>query len=261
VVDILTRDYNYRPATAYKHLQLGDGPYWRIYTTRAGDIIIILAGLEKLCRHLEVVPAMTAKPIMLPQVDLPDPRKLQSRRAILYTTGAFRPLRKPGDGQKISRLSLERKTGINDRRQRRYDENIENNTPLGMGKIKSKPYVRDNTTYKLVHHPRTVYKGPFDKPFIVHLLPNRYWTWYGYGHRGMLYRISRLLKAEDQSFHKGIQPEMVCSEANADVTSKRRYFNSFKSYQNARKQGNTSELDCYYKLKSNPSKLVLCAIW
>jgi hypothetical protein len=124
-LEVLQRHYGYRRQTAYKHLEAGDGVYWRIHhSTQTGKTYIILNSLFKVAAHLGVRLAEGAHFIEVEASGLPPSRQVQGRRALLYNTGAYRPFAIQRNDP-ISRRSLEDKTGVQERQQRRYDSKQE----------------------------------------------------------------------------------------------------------------------------------------
>lgn len=51
-INILKASFGYQRQTAYKHLDKGDGVYWRKHTTRKGKAIIILHSLLRVAQQL-----------------------------------------------------------------------------------------------------------------------------------------------------------------------------------------------------------------
>jgi hypothetical protein len=52
-INILKASFGYQRQTAYKHLQAGDGIYWRRHTIRKSRAIIVLYSLIRVAQHLE----------------------------------------------------------------------------------------------------------------------------------------------------------------------------------------------------------------
>jgi len=144
-IHILKTAFGYQRQTVYKHLDKGDGVYWRKHTTRKGRAIIILQGLLRVARHLKVHIRGRERFLELPAPGLPPSGQMQARRALLYNTGAYKPLSAHAN-HPISRKSLEEKTGIEARQQRRYDEVMDTQGPVRQPTF---AYYRDQGTFKL----------------------------------------------------------------------------------------------------------------
>lgn len=242
-IDILKESFGYKRATAYKHLVKGDGLFWRLYRTRQGRDIIILAGIQRVVIALNASITHSQHFMELAIDKLPDSSHTQARRALLYGVAAYKPIG-TRNNRPISRRSLEDKTGINSRQQRRYDAAL-----TGQGKLlnwETKSYYRDPVTYRLHKHCRLVDKG-LDGMVDTCQLPNRYSLIMERGNRGILHNV------------KGMNQSLINGEAN--VMEPRRYFNGFKDYYKAVFKGKTSTLECYYPARNNESHYILGDVW
>jgi len=244
-IHILNTAFSYQRQTVYKHLDKGDGVYWRKHTTRKGRAIIILQGLLRVTQHLEADIRGRERLLELPTTGLPPSGQVQARRALLYSTAAYKPLSAPGN-HPISRKSLEEKTGIQSRQQRRYDHVLDTQGPVRQPTF---AYYRDQDTFKLKSLERLV---ETDRGMVLtHQLPNRYWTWYPGSSRGMLPKVARMLGVRNQSFIRG--------EATFTTDRHRRYYRSFKFFLRAFQRGQATE--GYYPSLTSDRKYILGAIW
>ena len=147
---------------------------------------------------------------------LPPSGQVKARRALLYNTGTYKP-----SGSKwnppISRKSIEEKTAIEARQQRRYDQVVEE----AHGPIRevSFSYYQDQKTGRLKSFQRLVERER--GPVLTSQLPNRYRAVGSGSSRGMLRKVSRILIVANQSFLRG--------EANF-ATNNRRYYRSFRAF-------------------------------
>ena len=238
-VNILRAGFGYQRQTAYKHLEVGDGIYWRRHTSRKGRAIIILHSLARVAQHLQANIRERDRFIEFPASDLPPSGQVQARRALLYNTGAYTPSRL--GNHPISRRSLEEKTGIESRQQRRYDQVMEAQGPV---REPTFAYYRDRNTFKLKRWMRLV---ETDKRLVLtHQLPNKYWTLHPGGSRGMLSKIARVLCVLNQSSMRG--------EATF-TTNRRRYYQDTKSFVRAATKGEASDGFC--PRRANRSQYVL----
>jgi len=246
-INILRASFGYRRQTCYKHLKAGDGVYWRSHTTRKGKAIIILRSLVRVAQHLEADIRGRERFIDLPASGLPPSGQMQARRALLYNTGAYKPLSGPGN-HPISRKSLEEKTGIEPRQQRRYDAVMD---AQGSVRQPTFAYYRDQNTLKLRSLVRLV---ETDKGMVLtHQLPNRYrTTGCPDSSRGMLSKVARMLGLGDQSFIRG--------EATSTTNRQKRYYRGFHAFLRAAVRGKTME-DSYYPSRTSDRKYILGAIW
>ncbi len=248
-IEILTQYYGYRRQTVYKHLAAGDGVYWRVHhSTRNGQTYIILQSLFKVAAHLGVHISKGARFVEAKVSELPASCRVQARRSLLYNTGAYRPfaIRR---NDPISRKSLEDKTGVQERQQRRYDSLQERQGfPI---RQTTKAFYRDPETYKLRKYIRIVEKGFSEVE--THQLPNRYRTWFTGSSRGMLRKVSSLLNRGDKS--------LISGEATSSEGRQRRYYSSFKTHLRAHLKGQNTDRECFYPCRSNEEKYVLGVIW
>jgi hypothetical protein len=244
-IHILKTAFGYQRQTLYKHLDKGDGVYWRKHTTRKGRAIIILQGLLRVARHLEVHIRGRERFLELPASGLPPSGQMQARRALLYNTGAYKPL-SADVNHPVSRKSLEEKTGIQARQQRRYDQVMDAQGPV---REPTFAYYRDEGTFTLKSLVRLVEteRGVV----LTRQLPNCYGTWYPGSSRGMLPKVARMLGVGDQSFIRG--------EATFTTNRDRRYYRGFKFFLRAALRGKATE--GFYPSRANSRKYVLGAIW
>jgi hypothetical protein len=240
-IHILKTAFGYPRQTAYKHLQSGDGIYWRRHTTRKGKAIIILHRLLHVAQHLEADIRRLERFIDIPASILPTSRQVQARRALLYNTGAYKPC-PARRNHPISRKSLEEKTGIEARQQRRYDQVMDAQGPV---REPTFAYYRDQDTFKLKSLVREVEmeRGPV----LTRQLPNRYRTLCSGGSRGLLPKVARILTVGDQSLNRG--------EANSTTDRFRRYYRGFQSFIRAALRGQVTE--GYYPSRTSNRKYIL----
>ena len=142
-INILQASFGYQRQTAYQHLKAGDGIYWRKYITRKGQAIIILRSLERVAQHLQADIRKRERFMELPASGLPPSGQMQGRRALLYGSGAYKHSSAPVN-HPISRKSLEEKTGVEPRQQRRYDAILEAPVPV---RELTFAYYRDQDTF------------------------------------------------------------------------------------------------------------------
>ncbi len=248
-IEILKKHYGYKRMTAYHHLAAGDGVYWRVHhSTRNGQTYIILNSLFKVAAHLGANMTKGAHFVEVKVSELPPSSRVQARRSLLYNAGAYRPFAIQRNDP-ISRKSLEEKTGVQERQQRRYDSLQERQGfPI---RQTTKAFYRDPGTYKLRKHIRIVDKG--FREIETHQLPNRYRTWHTGSSRGMLRKIPSLLNRGDKS--------LISGEATSSEGRQRRYYSSFKTFCGAHLKGQNTDRECFYPCRSNEDKYVLGAIW
>ena len=196
-IHILKVFFGYHRQTCYKHLDTGDGVYWRKHTTRKGQAIIILYSLLRVAQHLRADIRGRERFIELPASGLPPPGQMQARRALLYNTGAYKPLTAHCN-YPISRKSLEEKTGIEARQQRWYDQVMDTQ---GLVRQPTFAYYRDQSTFKLKSLERLT---ETERGLVLtRQLPNRYRTSCPGSSRGILPKVARILTVVDQSFIRG----------------------------------------------------------
>ncbi|MBA7703170.1 hypothetical protein ES703_111952 [subsurface metagenome] len=250
-IETLKQHYGYQRGTAYKHLAAGDGVYWQVHhSTRNGQTYIILRSLWKVVAHLGVDITKGARFVNVNVSALPPSSQVLLRRSLLYNTGAYRPFAIQRNDP-ISRKSLEKKTGVQERQQRRYDSAQERQGfPV---RQTTKAFYRDPGNYKLRKHIRIIYKGIFEKELETHQLPNRYRTWHTGSSRGMLHKVSFLLNRGDKS--------SISGKATSSEGRQRRYYSSFKTFCRAHLRGQNTDRGCYYPCRSNDNKYVLGEIW
>ncbi len=221
-VDILCTHFGYKRQTVYNHLQKGSSVYWRLHRSRRGQALIILRGLLFVTRYLGASIGKATRFVEMPASDLPDSSQGLARRALIYNSGTYAPL----TGRvhhPISRHSLQEKTGVAPRQQRRYDQASER---YGAVRIGTFGQCRDSRTGRLRAQKRVVQTD--SGWFITDQLPNRYQTYCVRGRRGMLPRIARTTDPGDQSSAKG--------EATSGRIQ-RRYFRSFRALIKAGSRG------------------------
>jgi len=236
--------FGYERQTLYKHLDKGDGVYWRKHTTRKGKAIIILHSLLRVAQHLQADIRGRERFIDLSASILPSSRQVQARRALLYNTGAYKPFLSHCN-HPISRKSLEEKTGIEARQQRRYDHVMDTQGPVRQPTF---AYYRDQDTFKLKSLVRLaeMERGPV----LTRQLPNRYRTLCSGGSKGLLPKVARILTVGDQSFNGG--------EATSTTDRLRRYYRGFQSFLRAALRGKATE--GYYPSRASGRKYILGAI-
>lgn len=253
-IDMLESDYGYLRKTAYKHITGGQGVFWRIHhSTRQERSFIILASLAKVAAHFKANISKREHFILVPLSELPPSGKVQARRAMLYNTAAYRPFLQHRNDP-ISRKSLEEKTGVQARTQRRYDALQE--AQGHAVRQRTKQYYRDPETHKLRSFVRVVEKGKSE--IETWQLPNRYRTWYFAGSRGMLGKIAAMLNGGDQS---SIMGEEISTKGEAVITTKeqqpRRYYSSSQKLHNAVLKGNNTDGVGFYPCRSNPNNYIM----
>ncbi len=244
-IHIVKTAFGYQRQTVYKHLDKGNGGYWRKHTTRKGKVIIIVHSLLRVAQHLQADIRGRERFIELPASILPPSSQVQARRALLYNTGAYKPC--PAHrNHPISRKSLEEKTGIQSRQQRRYDHVMDTHgRPVRQSTF---AYYRDWDTFKLKSLERLV---ETDRGLVpTRQLPNRYRTLCSGGSRGLLPKVARILTVEDQSFNRG--------EATSTTDRFRRYYRGFQSFLRAALRGKATE--GYYPSRTSDRKYILGVI-
>ena len=248
-IEILKQHYSYRRQTVYKHLAAGEGAYWhRHHSTRNGQTYIILHSIFKVAAHLRPELTKGARFIEAPVSELPPSSHTLARRSLLYNPSEGRPFAIQRNDP-ISRKSLEKKTGVQERQQRRYDAYQERQGfPI---RQKTMAYYRDPDTYKLRKHIRIIEKG--FREVETHQLPNRYRTWYTGSSRGMLRKVASMLNGGDKS--------SISGEATSSEGRQRRYYSSFKAFCGAHLRGQNTDRVCFYPCRSNEDKYVLGEIW
>lgn len=249
-IEVLEKHYGYKRRTTYKHLRAGIGAYWKIHhSTRNGQTYIIISSLYKVASYLDAGLTKGAHFVEIRIADLPPSSHTQARRAILYNIG-IGPTFNRERNDPISRQSLEEKTGVQERQQRRYDALQEQRQGFPVREA-TKSYYREPETFKLRTYKRIVDKGLTSVETIQ--LPNRYRTWYTGSSRGMLRRVSSMLNGRDKSLKSG--------EANAPEGQQRRYYSGFKAYYNAHMRGQNTERECFYPCQGNSNKYVVGSVW
>jgi len=236
--------FGYERQTVYKHLDKGAGIYWRKHTTRKGKAIIILHSLLRVAQHLEADIRGRERFSDLSASILPSSRQVKARRALLYNTGAYKPFLSHCN-HPISRKSLEEKTGIEARQQRRYDHVMETQ---GTVRQPTFAYYRDQDTSKLKSLVRLAEME--GGPVLTRQLPNRYRTLCSGGSRGLLPKVARILTVGDQSFIRG--------EATSTADKCRCYYRSFQSFVRAALRGQVTE--GYYPSRTSDRKYILGVI-
>jgi hypothetical protein len=169
---------------------------------------------------------------------------MQARRALLYNTGAYKPLSAPVS-HPISRESLKEKTGIEPRQQRRYDAVMDTQGPVRQPTF---AYYHDQNTLKLRSLVRLVETDRGE--VLTRQLPNRYRTWCPGGSTGMLPKVARLLRVANESSIRG--------EATFN-TNHRRYYRGFQSFLRAAVGGKATE--GFYPGRANDTQYILGTVW
>jgi len=244
-VDILKASFGYQRQTAYKHLRAGNDIYWRKHTTRKGQRIIILHSLLRVAQHLQADIRGRECFLELPASGLPLSGQAQARRALLYNTAAYKPF--PAHrNYPISRKSLEERTGIEARQQRRYDQVMDAQGPVRQPTF---AYYYEEGTLK----PKSLLRlAETDRGLVLTCqLPNQYGTWCPGSSKGMLPKVARMLRVADQSFIRG--------GATSTTDRLRRYYRDFKSLLRAFQRGKATE--GYYPCRTSDGKYILGAIW
>ena len=243
-IHILKTAFGYHRKTACKHLHIGDGTYWCRHITRTGKAIIILHSLLRVTQHLKADIRGRERLLELTATGLPPSGQVQARRALLYNAGAYKPLSAPGN-HPISRKSLEEKTGIQSRQQRRYDHVMDTQGPVRQPTF---AYYRDQDTFKLKSLERLV---ETDRGMVLtRQLPNRYRTLCSGGSRGLLPKVARILTVGEQSLNRG--------EATSTTDRLRRYYRGFQSFLRAALRGQVTE--GYYPSRTSDRKYILGVI-
>lgn len=240
-IHMLKSTFGYKRQTAYKHLQVGDNIYWHRHTTRKGQAIIILHSLLRVAQNLEANIRGRERFIELPLSVFPASRQVQARRALLYNAAAYKPPT-AGHSHPISRKSLEEKTEIEARQQRRYDQIIEAHSPV---REPTSAFCRDRETGRLR---KLVRLAETDRGLVLtHQLPNRYRPFCPGGSKGMLPKVARSLTVANQSFIRG--------EANFARHWHRRYYRDVRSFSRAALRGKATE--GYYPGKPGSHKYIV----
>lgn len=239
VVSMLCVYFGYKRPTVYKHLKTGNTVYWRLHRTRKGKAIIILHGLLYVARCLGADIGKRECFVEMLASDLPHSSQSQARRAVVYNTGAYQPT-SARRNHPISRTSLQEKTGIGPRQQRRYDQVNESHGVVREATFGS---YRDPKTLRLKNLVRVVQtdRGRFRTT----QLPNRYRTWCLRGRRGMLRRIARKLNPSNQSSSRG--------EATFG-RNQRRYYRNFQAFFRAASRGEA--IQGYYPSRCDDRKYI-----
>lgn len=239
VVQILCLHFGYKRQTVYKHLKTGSAVYWRLHRSRKGKAIIILRGLLCVARCLGADIGKRECFVEMPATDLPHSSQSQARRALIYNAGAYEP-RSVCVNHPISRMSLEEKTGIGSRQQRRYDRISESHGVIREATFGS---YRDPESLKLRGLVRVVQTDW--GWFRTAQLPNRYRTWCVRGSRGMLSRVARILSPSNQSSSRG--------EATFG-RNQRRYYRDFQTFLRAASRGEA--IQGYYPSRCDDRKYI-----
>lgn len=232
-----TELFQYSRRTFYRHLNLGAGKLWEIYTNRRA--VIKIYGLKTCLEYF-----YTFKVSNWIDIDVSLVAKV-TRRALLYNTGAYRPFGTGRPNRPISRQSITDVTKIDRRTQQRYDSQA--NTI----KVETKVKNRDPETFKLYKQKLTVSAAGGKQVLIDRQLGNIYTSHATQSHRGQLRKAARAVQERQESFiraeasHKGLFPS-------------RRFYGCFHDWCKRYLRGKATADDSYYPTKYNEAVFIQC---
>lgn len=235
---IFTTTFKYSRRTFYRHLRLGEGKLWSIYNNRRATIKYYK--LQTTCEYFD-----TRKLSKWVEIEASLLTK-HSHKSLLWNTGAFRPFGTGRVNHPISRQSLEEVTGIQRRRQQRYDNQAE--TLKSITELQG----RDMVTHKTFAIKMLVpIKGDCKLVPITKGIGNKYTSHATQGKRGMLRRTSKALRERKES--------SLCDEAsNKALKLPKRYFNTFQDCVKATIKGKIELVDTFYPLRNNDTVYIRC---
>lgn len=229
------RYYSYRGF--YRVLASGELKLWKQYEN--GHSRIEIKGLKQVSEWFNTLPDTF---VSIDITEIPGSDNLQARRALLWNTGAYKPIGK--EVNPISRASLVDKTGIDRRRQQRYDAVIDTDRQETIVKYRDSK----NHVYRVKKEPRITTAGLLELPV---QLGNKYHSKATLSHRGMTHKIAKAMRIGKGS--------LLGDEATHKDLIAKRYFKTFSDYVNAKKRGRSTEVG-YYPTKKNPEVYVECFI-
>jgi hypothetical protein len=117
-ITTLVNRFNYSKSAAYRTLQKGNGIFWKKRNDN-GITVIALTSLEKLAKRFNTRCGKGFLEISIPNFVGNGQNRLKTQRSWLYST-FFKPT--GSKASPISRVSIEKATGIGRRSQQRYDK-------------------------------------------------------------------------------------------------------------------------------------------
>ena len=115
ILEALVHDFGYSRRTLMRLFRRGEGVLWERYINSHSTINIY--GVKRVSEYFVTYDLGRYIDVAIKDI----PKGIQGKRGLLYSTSAYRP-EDWADRHPISRQSLEEKTGIEARQQRRYDE-------------------------------------------------------------------------------------------------------------------------------------------
>lgn len=219
---------------------MGKG-FWEIYNRTEPDgttrTRVKIWGVKTVCKYLG-----TYKPSRHVEISVADFPK-RGKKALLWSTGAYKPIGL--EVNPISRQSLEEKTGIERRKQQRWDKAA--NTLRG--ETTAKYQDRQSYKYRPLTQEIVTKSGRYR---IKKHLGNIYHSRADRSHKGQLRKVGQALRGQRESFQT--------AEASTKTSIVRRYFKSVKDFVRAHQKGKAGD-EGYYPTKTNPLVYVQCAIW
>lgn len=241
-LEALVRDFNYSKSTAYRIL-MGKG-FWDIRQRPEADgtttTRIKIWGIKQLCLYLGISLSHHTHHIEIPLESVPKTGK----SALLWSTGIYKPIGVPANP--ICRQSLEEMTGIERRKQQRWDSQA--NTLRAPTKAK----YHDPQTHKLrpILQEIITGKGSKKKRYrIQKQLGNIYHSRGDRAARGQLKKIAKALDRNSESFNT--DGPGLPGGASPSTSIVRRYFKSVRDYVRAHQKGKAGE-EGYCPTKKNP---------
>jgi len=174
-IESLEFNFRYSRATIYRRLDAGEGRFWKRYTNKAGRHVIKMSSLDAVLKILGV--NLTEKHFR--EVAPSEFSGLKHCRALLYAS-----THKPAGvrANPISRQSIERRTGLQKRQQRRYE------TVPGVKVQRITNYAIFNFNGKYVSERQEIHTKT-STYFVNKQLPNSYRTGLAQSAQGMLKKI------------------------------------------------------------------------
>jgi hypothetical protein len=216
--------YAYTPGTARRILREGRGTFWAIENTEDGRSLIRLFSLLRVCQHFGIT--NTGWPVDLPAEAF---RGLRKRRAAMYASWLSHREDKP-----ISRQTITESTGLQRRRQQRYD------VVAGIVKTENTPFRRVNGHLVPI---MAEYEGKSRLYRTPERLPNTFATHLTHAPRGMTKRVNAALRR--------------CCERGDATKIVRRYFKS--GYQAAHAKNRATE--AFVRLPQSPISFLRGTAW
>ena len=235
ILEALVHDFGYSRPTLMRVFRRGEGIFWERYINAHSTINIY--GVKKVSEYFVTYDLGRHVEVAIKDI----PKGLQGKRGLLYSTAAYQP-QDWTNRHPISRQSLEEKTGIEARQQRRYDE--ASNTVRQETRVKR----YDPITHKryTVKQQLTGANGVlFEKP---KQLGNLYTAPGQRSRKGQLKKVGKAVRRQIES--------LVTAEAQSKFSI--RYYNTFQTFLKRYIRGKAPEDGCYYPLKSDNSVLVEC---